>query len=173
MSPSECGGEEEKAVTTCKLKNLHSCLVLTSLGTAACGAVALSWPARNTWPAPPSIGRATGKWETRHRKILTTDRKKIGVLVETSIYNIGPSGHMKMPVMVLAYNNSARLLSHQVVHPTTPCVNQPTLRIKVTELCQCVPSCLLGLTLRPRIWLMAALSFSVHSATTLARISFM
>lgn len=25
----------------------------------------------------------------------------------------------------------------------------------------------------PRIWLMAALSFSVHSATTLARISFM
>ena len=28
------------------------------------------------------------------------------------------------------------------------------------------------LTLLPRIWLMAALSFSVHSATTLARISF-
>ncbi len=27
-------------------------------------------------------------------------------------------------------------------------------------------------TLRPRIWLIAALSFSVHSATTLARISF-
>lgn len=29
------------------------------------------------------------------------------------------------------------------------------------------------LTRRPRIWLMAALSLSVHSATTLARISFM
>lgn len=59
VSPSEWG--KEKAVTTCKLKNLHSCLVLTSLGTAACGAVALSWPARNTWPAPPAIGRATAK----------------------------------------------------------------------------------------------------------------
>ena len=30
-----------------------------------------------------------------------------------------------------------------------------------------------ALTRRPSIWLMAALSFSVHSATTLARISFM
>lgn len=29
-----------------------------------------------------------------------------------------------------------------------------------------------GLTFRPRIWLMAALSFRVHSATTLALISF-
>lgn len=54
------GGEgREQAVKTCKLKNLHSCLVLTSLGIAACEAVVLSWPARNTWPAPPVIGRAT------------------------------------------------------------------------------------------------------------------
>lgn len=30
-----------------------------------------------------------------------------------------------------------------------------------------------GLTLRPRIWLMAALSLSVHSAMTFALISFM
>lgn len=30
-----------------------------------------------------------------------------------------------------------------------------------------------GLTLRPRIWLMAALSFNVHSAMTFALISFM
>lgn len=79
MSPSERG--KEKAVTTCKLKNLHSCLVLTSLGTAACGAVALSWPARNTWPAPPAIGRATAKWDTRHRKTFTTNRKTAGMLL--------------------------------------------------------------------------------------------
>lgn len=59
---------KKQAVTTCKLKNLHSCLVLTSPGTAACGAVALSWPARSTWPAPPAIGRATVRRETRHRK---------------------------------------------------------------------------------------------------------
>lgn len=37
-----------------------------------------------------------------------------------------------------------------------------------------VPACgsLLSPTLRPRIWLMAALSFNVHSATTFALISF-
>lgn len=58
-------GGREQAVKTCKLKNLHSCLVLTSPGTAACEAVALSWPARNTWPAPPVIGRATAG--TTHR----------------------------------------------------------------------------------------------------------
>lgn len=61
----------EQAVKTCKLKNLHSCLVLTSLGTAACEAVALSWPARNTWPAPPVIGRATVTPETTHRNTLS------------------------------------------------------------------------------------------------------
>lgn len=37
---------------------------------------------------------------------------------------------------MLACNNSARLLSHQVVHPTTPRAHQPTLRIEVAELCQ-------------------------------------
>lgn len=61
------GGKTE-AVTTWKLKNLHSCLVLTSRGTAACGAVVLSWPARSTWPAPLAIGRATVHQETRHRE---------------------------------------------------------------------------------------------------------
>ena len=75
MSPSE--REKEHPVTTCKLSNLHSCLVLTSLGTAACGAVALSWPARSTWPAPPSLGHATVKWKIIHEEIniLTINRK--------------------------------------------------------------------------------------------------
>lgn len=61
------GGGREQVVKTCKLKNLHSCLVLTSPGTAACEAVALSWPARNTWPAPPAIGRATAATTHRNR----------------------------------------------------------------------------------------------------------
>ena len=40
--------------------------------------------------------------------------------------------------------------------------------------CVCVCVCVLNpLTLLPRIWLMAALSFSVHSAMTFALISFM
>lgn len=68
VSPNEREGgrEERRAVKTCKLKNLHSCLVLTSPDTAACEAVALSWPAHNTWPAPPVIGRATATPETTH-----------------------------------------------------------------------------------------------------------
>lgn len=63
MYKTNGGGGKEQAITTCKLKNLHSCLVLTSQGTAACGAVVLSWPARSTWPAPLAIGRATVRRE--------------------------------------------------------------------------------------------------------------
>lgn len=63
-------GEKKRVVTTCKLKNLHSCLVLTSRGRAACGAVALSWPARSTWPAPPAIGRATANRTNSGRRTL-------------------------------------------------------------------------------------------------------
>lgn len=54
-------GERGEAFTTCKLKNLHSCLALTSPGTAACAAASPSWPTRSTWPAPPATGRATSR----------------------------------------------------------------------------------------------------------------
>lgn len=45
--------------------------MLTSLGTAACGAVVLSWPARSTWPAPPAIGRATEQQRNKTQKVHT------------------------------------------------------------------------------------------------------
>lgn len=40
---------------------LHSYLVRTSRGRAGSEAVALSWPARNTWPALPETESATAK----------------------------------------------------------------------------------------------------------------
>lgn len=57
-------GEGIKIVTCWKLKNLHSCLVPTSRGTAACEAVVLSWLTRSIWPAPLETERATAHRET-------------------------------------------------------------------------------------------------------------
>lgn len=114
------GGEKKKVITTCKLKNLHSCLVLTSLGTAACGAVALSWPARNTWPAPPAIGRATAKWETGD--VFTTNRKNMSLLNLNLQYWAGACQTVRAPPFFFFFLSASNFL-RPAVNFTTPGAN--------------------------------------------------
>ena len=66
VGEEERGGNRE-ASSTYKLKNLHSYLALTSLGTTACAAAVPSSPAHSTLPAPPAIGRATERERERER----------------------------------------------------------------------------------------------------------
>lgn len=91
------GGEKKKVITTCKLKNLHSCLVLTSRGTAACGAVVLSWPARNTWPAPPAIGRATAKKNRNGRRSHHKQEKYVASKLKPAILWAGVCQPVRAP----------------------------------------------------------------------------
>lgn len=53
-----------------KLKNIHSCLVLTIQGRAACVAAVLSWPTHSTWPAPLETGHATDEIQKKKRELL-------------------------------------------------------------------------------------------------------